>query len=309
MEHSFLKMKVKKNDLGKGIAALLGSIEEEVNKSPEAAKEVVRELSHSVAMIPVNFVEVNPWQPRYDFDETALQELAESIKVHGLIQPITLRRMASNQYQLISGERRLRAAKAAGLSEIPAYVRIANDQEMLEMALVENIQREDLNPIEVANTYQRLIEECNLTHDKLSERVAKNRSTVTNMLRLLKLPPEIKKAIKEKRITTGHAKVLVGIDDIALQLMLFKRIVDEHLSVREIEEIARNYADAQNKKKAEKKTPSVDGEYKPAVDLMSAFFGSKIQFKRKPNGSGQIVVSFKNDNDLNRILDLIEEKK
>lgn len=294
-------------ELGKGIAALLGNIEAEVNKSPEAAAEVVRELSHTTAMIPLAHIEVNPWQPRYDFDENALAELSESIKIHGLIQPITVRRMAANQYQLVSGERRLRASKLAELTEIPAYVRIANDQEMLEMALVENIQREELNPIEVAATYQRLIDECNLSHEKLAIRIAKNRSTVTNMLRLLKLPPAIKQSIKDRKVSTGHAKVLAGVEDLAFQLALHQRILKDRLSVREVEEIVQNYAES--KSKAKKKTPSVSADIKPVVDNLSAFFGSKIQFKRKPNGTGQIVVNFKSDDDLNRILDLIEEKK
>lgn len=301
--------KVKKMELGKGIAALLGNIEAEVNKSPEAAAEVVRELSHSTAMIPIEQIEVNPWQPRYDFDENALVELSESIKIHGLIQPITVRRMAANQYQLVSGERRLRASKLAGLTEIPAYVRIANDQEMLEMALVENIQREELNPIEVAATYQRLIDECNLSHDKLAERVAKNRSTVTNMLRLLKLPPAIKQSIKDRKVTTGHAKVLAGITDLSYQLALHRRIIEERLSVREVEDIVKNDSEAKLKAKLKKTLPSVSSEIKAAVDNLNAFFGSKIQFKRKPNGTGQIVVNFKSDDDLNRILDLIEDKK
>jgi ParB family transcriptional regulator, chromosome partitioning protein len=297
--------KVKKTELGKGIAALLGNIESEVNKDPEA---VVRELSHTIASIKISDIEVNPWQPRYDFDQDALNELSESIKIHGLIQPITVRRMSSNQYQLISGERRLRASKIAGILDVPAYIRIANDQEMLEMALVENIQREELNPIEIAITYQRLIDECALTHEKLSDRVAKNRSTVTNSLRLLRLPPEIQTGIKEKRVTTGHAKVLVGIDDIALQLMLFKRIMLERLSVREVEDIARSYAEAKNKKKA-KSDGTMPDAYKPVQDMLSSFFGSKVALKRKPSGQGQIMINFKNDGELNRILDLIEEKK
>jgi ParB family transcriptional regulator, chromosome partitioning protein len=299
--------KIKKSDLGRGIAALLGNIEAEVNKSPEAAKEVVRELAHSVAHIPVVQIEVNPWQPRYDFDENALQELSESIKVHGLIQPITLRRLGDKSYQLISGERRLRASKMAGLSEVPAYVRIANDQEMLEMALVENIQREELNPMEVAYTYQRLIDECQLTHERLSERVAKNRSTVTNMLRLLKLPPEIQQSLKEKKVSTGHAKILVGIEDIALQLMLHKRIITELLSVRDVENIARSYNEAKQNKK--RPTTANADNYKPVQDMLSAFFGSKVALKRKPNGSGSIAIGFKSDAELNAILDLLEEKK
>ena len=300
--------KIKKTEHRRGLDELLGSIESEVNKSPEAAAEIVRELTHTTAMIPIAQIEVNPWQPRYEFDETALVELSESIKIHGLIQPITLRRMAANQYQLISGERRLRASKLAGLTEVPAYIRIANDQEMLEMALVENIQREELNPIEVATTFVRLKEECGLTDEKLGERVAKNRSTITNMLRLLKLPPAIQKSIKEKRISTGHAKVLVGINDnFALQDSLHLRILNERLSVREIEEIVKNYTIGKTKQK--KATPSVPDSYKVAVDNLSGFFGSKIQFKRQPSGAGQIVVNFKSDDELNRILDLIEERK
>ena len=301
--------KVKKMELSKGMAALLRDIDVEVNKSPEAAAEVVRELSHSTAMIPINQIEVNPWQPRYDFDETALAELSESIKIHGLIQPITVRRMAANQYQLVSGERRLRASKLAELTEIPAYIRIANDQEMLEMALVENIQREELNPIEVAATYQRLMKECNLTHDKLAERVAKNRSTVTNMMRLLKLPPDIQQSIKDRKITTGHAKVLVSIDDFAFRSTLHRQIIEKRLSVREVEEIVKNEAESKQKSKQKKMPPSVLSNLRPVVDNLNAFFGSKIQFKRKDNGAGQIVVNFKSDEELNRILDKIDEKK
>jgi ParB family chromosome partitioning protein len=199
--------KVKKKELGLGIRALLSNLDEG-EATPEEQKEVVKELSHTVAMIPVDQIEVNPFQPRVEFDEEALKELSSSIKVHGVIQPLTLRRLSDNAYQLISGERRLRASKLAGLQEVPAYVRLANDQEMLEMALVENIQRQDLNPIEVAITYQRLIDECSLTHQNLGGRVGKKRSTVSNFLRLLQLPPQIQQALKNKRISMGHAKAL-----------------------------------------------------------------------------------------------------
>ena len=295
-----------KFELGKGIAALLGNIDSEVNKSPEAAKEVVRELSNSVALLPFVQIETNPWQPRNDFDEAALNELSESIKIHGLIQPITVRRMTTNQYQLISGERRLRASKLAGLTEIPAYVRIANDQEMLEMALVENIQREELNPVEIAFTYQRLIDECQLTHEKLSERVAKNRSTITNFLRLLKLPPVIQQSIKDKKISTGHAKVLVGIDNLSLQLMLHERIIKENLSVRDIENLARNYAQIHDKKKFVPK-PNAQN-LKPFADTFSSFFGTKVAFKRQDTGAGSVTITFKSDEELNRLLDLVETK-
>ena len=290
--------KLKLADQSRGLDALLGSSESVTN--------IVKELTHTIVNIPLDQIEVNPWQPRKDFDENALQELSDSIKLYGLIQPITLRRLSANQFQLISGERRLQASHRAGLKAIPAYIRIANDQEMLEMALVENLLREDLNAIEVAITYQRLKEEFGLTDDQLGKRVDKNRSTVTNMLRLLKLPPNLQESIKEKRISTGHAKVLVGIKDIALQLALHERIVRERLSVRELEDILTNYTTAIAKVK--KTPPSVPDAYKLVVDNLSGFFGSKIQFKRKPTGAGQIVVNFKNDDDLNRILDLIDEK-
>ncbi len=291
--------KLKLADQSRGLDELLGS--------SDSVTDIVKELTHTIVAIPLDQIEVNPWQPRKDFDENALQELSDSIKIYGLIQPITLRRLTTNQFQLISGERRLQASHRAGLRAIPAYIRIANDQEMLEMALVENLLREDLNAIEVAITYQRLKEEFGLTDEQLGKRVDKNRSTVTNMLRLLKLPPNLQESIKEKRISTGHAKVLVGIKDIALQLALHERIVKDRLSVRELEDIVTNYTTA--KAKAKKSTPSVPDAYKLVVDNLSGFFGSKIQFKRKPTGAGQIVVNFKNDDDLNRILDLIEENK
>jgi ParB family transcriptional regulator, chromosome partitioning protein len=295
--------KIKREELGRGIGALLRNIEEEVNTNPQ---KVVNELTSNIALIDIEMIEVNPWQPRYDFDEEALKELAESIKVHGLIQPITLRRLNDKKFQLISGERRTRASKLAGLKEIPAYIRIANDQEMLEMALVENIQREDLNSIEVAITFQRLVDECNLTHEMLSDRVGKKRSTVTNFLRLLKLPPEIQFSIKNKQISMGHARALVGVDDLALQLMLHKRIIKEHLSVRDIEDIIRKYSDSKSKKT--EKVKEVDHVHKQIQDMLSAFFGSKVMLKRKPDGKGQITVNFNSDDELNRILDAVEEK-
>jgi ParB family transcriptional regulator, chromosome partitioning protein len=293
-----------KKKLGLGIAALLGNIEEEVNNN---RVEVVKELAGSVAMIPIESIETNPWQPRNEFDQQALDELSASIKIHGLIQPITVRRLSQNVYQLISGERRLRASKMAELVEIPAYVRIANDQEMLEMALVENIQRQELNPIEVAITYQRLLDECKLTHDKLSNRVGKERSTVTNSLRLLKLPPQVQQAIKDKKVSTGHAKILVGVDDISFQLVLFHQIVKEQLSVRQLEALVKSHSEARDKKKTP--APKMPDSYKMVQDTLSAFFGSKVGMKRAPNGKGQITIAFGSDEELNRILDQIEEKK
>lgn len=292
---------VKKKELGLGVRALLSNIE---TQTQEKQAEVVRELTHTVAMIPIGEIEVNPFQPRKDFDENALNELAESLRVHGLIQPITVRRLADKQYQLISGERRLRASKIAGLTEVPAYIRLANDQEMIEMALVENIQREDLNAIEVAITYQRLIDECSLTHENLSDRVGKKRSTVTNFLRLLKLPPDIQKGLKDDDISMGHARALLSIDDFALQHSIFKKIVSEHLSVREAEDLIRRYKEDRAAKPAK---PRLPGDYQNVQDNLRNYLGSKVQLKVKSNGGGQIAIPFTSTDDLNRLLDLIEK--
>ncbi|RMF26142.1 MAG: ParB/RepB/Spo0J family partition protein [Bacteroidetes bacterium] len=295
--------KVKKKELGAGIAALLRNIETE---PPEQQKELVRELTHTVASIPVEAIEVNPFQPRNDFDEESLQELAESIRVHGLIQPITVRRMAEGQYQLISGERRWRASKLAGLETIPAYVRLANDQEMLEMALVENIQREDLNAIEVAITFQRLIDECSLTHESLSQRVGKKRSTVTNFLRLLKLPPDIQKGLKEGRISMGHARALLGVEDFAVQSALYREIITEGLSVRETERRVQAFNQPQRPRA---RKPSLPDAYLQVQEQLRSRLGAKVQLKRTPKGRGQIVIPFADDDDLNRLLDLLEEDR
>ncbi len=293
---------VKKKELGKGIRALLANVEVE---SPEQQMETVKELTHTVAAIPLEQVEVNPFQPRKEFDPDALEELARSLRTHGLIQPITVRRMAENQYQLISGERRLRAARIAGLTEVPAYIRLANDQEMIEMALVENIQRQDLNAIEVAITYQRLIDECDLTHEALSERVGKQRSTVTNFLRLLKLPPDIQKALKENTITMGHARALINIEDVSLQLTLFKEVVKKGLSVRATEALVRRYKNPQAK--SSDNTTELPSDYKKVRDNLRSYLGTRVDLKRNANGSGQIRIPFSNDDELNRILDLIEK--
>lgn len=289
---------MKKKELGLGIRALLSNIDQEVTVNPE---KVIKELSRGVAEIPLEAVEVNPFQPRKDFDMDALQELADSLKQHGLIQPITVRRLEEGKYQLISGERRLRASKLAGLKEVPAYIRIANDQEMLEMALIENIQREDLNAIEIANTYQRLLEECSLTHENLSGRVGKKRSTVTNYLRLLKLPPDIQSAIKNDLLTMGHARALASVEDLALQLTLYKKVISEGLSVRAVEELISAYTRGKNNDKKEKQRLSDD--LRKIQDDFSSFFGTKVQLKRQNNGKGQIVIKFNNDSELNRILD------
>ncbi|MBI5917538.1 MAG: ParB/RepB/Spo0J family partition protein [Bacteroidetes bacterium] len=292
---------VQKKELGLGVRALLTNIEAQ---SHEKQAEVVRELTHTVAAIPLGEIEVNPFQPRKDFDPEALAELAESLKTHGLIQPITVRRLADRQYQLISGERRLRASKLAGLREVPAYIRLANDQEMIEMALVENIQREDLNAVEVAITFQRLIDECNLTHENLSDRVGKKRSTVTNFLRLLKLPPDIQKGLKSDNISMGHARALLGIDDFAMQHSIFKTIVADQLSVRETEDLIRRYNESRKPKTARSKLST---DYQNVQDTLRNYLGTKVALKVKPNGSGQIAIPFTSTAELNRLLDLVEK--
>ncbi len=295
--------KVKKEDLGLGINALFKK--EEEKKNPE---KLVKKLSNTTAMIPVDQIEVNPFQPRKDFDEEALAELSESIQVHGLIQPITVRRLGPDRYQLISGERRLRASRIAELENIPAYVRIANDQEMLEMALVENIQREDLNSIEVAITYQRLKEECGLTDEKLAERVGKKRPTISNHLRLLRLPPDIQQAIKKRAISMGHARALVGIEDYALRNAIFKETLEKGLSVRALEKLIASYQKAPSKAAQTPRESSLDGDYAQVQQQFRSFFGSKqVQLKLKSEGQGQIVIPFTSVEELNRFLDRLEE--
>ncbi len=299
--------KLNKAEFGKGIRALLSNPQELEQAVQENPQEVVRELTHSVAMLPINQIEANPFQPRTEFDQTALDELTDSIRVHGLIQPVTVRRLHDKAYQLISGERRFRASQMAGLTEIPAYVRLADDQQMLEMALIENIQRQDLNAIEVAISYQRLKEECSLTDELLSERVGKQRSTITNYLRLLKLPVDIQHAIKDGQLSMGHARALAGVNDIAFQLSLLRQIIQEGLSVRAVETlIARHQEDRANKKgKADKRLPD---HLRTIQDQFRAFFGAKVDLKRNEKGKGQLVVKFENDAELNRLIDLIENK-
>ena len=283
-----------------GVRALLSNIEAEANEAPA---EVVRELTHSVALIPVEEIEVNPWQPRNEFDEEALKELAESLRVHGLIQPLTVRRLADRQYQLISGERRLRAAKMASLKEVPAYVRIANDQEMIEMALVENIQRENLNALEVAIGYQRLIEETDVTHDTVAERVGKQRSTVTNYLSILRLPPDIQKAIQKEKITMGHAKALLSLkENLVNQLAAFEEVTKRGLSVRATESLVKSYLIPRSAKSESKE---LSGDYLTVQNNLREQLGSKVSLKVKSNNSGQISIPFKNTKDLNRLLDLL----
>lgn len=295
-------VQAEKQQLAAGLKAIFSLSDKEIEANQE---EVVKELSHTVAMIPVDQIEVNPWQPRNEFDETALAELSESVKVHGLIQPITVRRLSPNAYQLISGERRLRASKMAGLTEVPAYIRLANDQEMLEMALVENIQREDLNAIEVAITLQRLKEECSLTDESLSDRMGKKRSTVTNYLRLLKLPPNIQKSIKDREISMGHARVLAGIDDYAVRDSLYRKTIKEGLSVRDLEQLAAALSEDKPKKAPKERLP--DAYDYVQKNLRELFGTAKVQIKLQGQGKGQIILPFDTVEQFNAYLEHLEK--
>ncbi len=297
--------KVKKSELGLGIRALLSDIEVGDQQQKESA---LKELTNTVAMLPLGKIRINPFQPRQEFDEEALEELASSIRLHGLIQPITVRSMGGDDYQLISGERRLRASQIANLKEIPAYIRAAaNDQEMLELALIENIQRQDLNPIEISITYQRLIDECQLTHEGLSGRIGKKRSTVTNFLGLLKLPPQIQQGLKEKKISMGHAKALNSIQDYALQISVYNEVIKKQMSVRMTEEFVRALNKPDQKRTSGPAKDKLPHEYLAVQDRISSALESKVNLKLKNKGKGQIVINFTSDNELNRLLDLFED--
>ncbi len=293
-----MTMTTKRSGLGKGLSALLDSM-------PSVNSDAVAPvLAGSISAISLAHIETNPFQPRVEFDENALKELAESIRQQGIIQPITVRKMGAERYQIISGERRYRASKIAGLETIPAYVRIANDQSMLEMALVENIQRENLNALEVAISYQRLIEECNISQEELAHKVGKDRSTVTNYLRLLKLPPQIQFAIRDNRITMGHARAIIAVNDVAMQLKIFNDILEQDLSVRRVEELVREHAPKKNA--ASKPATPTEIEIKKIQDRLARRFETKTEIKNKANGSGQLIFSYFSKDDLNRLLELLD---
>jgi ParB family transcriptional regulator, chromosome partitioning protein len=297
----------KRKKKGLGIGALLGTIDADINSSKKK-KNLVNDLSNTVAFIPLDNIEINPFQPRVNFDPDALKELSDSIAVHGLIQPVTVRHLGDNKFQLISGERRLRASKMAELVEIPAFIRLANDQEMLEMALIENIQRQELNPIEIAITYGRLMKECKLTHKQLAERLGKGRTTVTNFTRLLSLPENIQKGLQKGLISMGHAKALLGTDDIAFQLGAYNEITTKQLSVRQTESlISLHKQGATNQKIRTKKTLPV--AYQKVQNELSSVLSTKVNLKTDAKGKGQIVINFMDTEDLNRILDILESEK
>ncbi|CAN5362646.1 ParB/RepB/Spo0J family partition protein [soil metagenome] len=296
-------MSAKKEDLGKGIRALLGGINDDMKANPAVAAELRDKVSNT--FIPLDNIEVNPFQPRADFDQGALEDLSESIKNHGVIQPITVRSLGNNKYQLISGERRLRASKMAGLKEVPVYLRKADDQEMLEIALIENIQREDLNAIEISINYKRLMDECSLTQEDLSKRLGKNRTTVTNYLRLLKLPPEIQSGIKNKEVTMGHARALITIEQPEVQLDIYHEAVKKGLSVRQVEELAKKQADAKPGKKLKDTKEPQPLAYRKIQDKLTTLLSTKVEVKARKGGKGEITISYYSDDDLDRILDVL----
>jgi ParB family chromosome partitioning protein len=288
----------KKNSLGRGLGALIEEAEPEVQKVVGGIK------------VDIRLVDANPFQPRSVFDQEALEELTTSIKELGVIQPITVREMETGRYQLITGERRFRAATAAGLTQIPAYIRTADDQGMLEMALVENIQREDLNAVDIAISYQRLVEECSLTQENLSLRVGKKRATVANYLRLLKLPAEIQVGLRENKISMGHARALVAIEDHHDQINLFFKIIEEELSVRKAEELARKIEESTiHRDKPQPPQTKLPQPYEELKNQLADFFHTDIEFRRNAKGTGKIIIPFASDDELERIIGIFDRLK
>ena len=301
-------MPKKRGSLGRGLSAILGDNTIKISTAIREERTPGVGQTHEIS---ISEIETNPFQPRITFNQEKLHELAASIKQLGIIQPITVRKLQENKYQLISGERRFRASQLAGLNKIPSFVRIANDQEMLEMALVENIQREDLNPIEVAFSYQRLIDEVKLTQEECSERVGKNRSTITNFLRLLKLPSEIQKGLSEGKISAGHARALINVQNSTTQINIYHDIVASGYSVREVEQSVKDFGDKNYKRTSKNKVLSITNllpfqQQKMAHDL-SRNLDKKIELKRNKRGKGKLIIHFDNDADLAKIFEIINK--
>ena len=292
---------VKRSALGRGLGALITDAAEDPKQRPEAVA-AIQELR-------LEDIRPNPFQPRTEFDEEALNELAASIKSIGIVQPITVRAIEEGKYEIIAGERRFRASKIAGAETIPAYIRKTEDESLLELALIENIQREDLNAIEVAISYQRLLDECKLTQDGLSERVGKKRTTITNYLRLLKLPAPIQLAIRDKKISMGHARAIIGIEDPETQFMIFEQILKYDFSVRKVEEIVRELAnpktEGEERTLSRKKTEI--GDYIALQKHLAQRFNTKVELKRNETGKGKIVISFKSDDELEKIIGVLDK--
>lgn len=307
-------MSSKQRGLGKGLSALLGDagnldslrspvgyVNKDVvgTKDPQDTADVLR--------IPVNMIEPNPFQPRMSFDQDSLQELAASIRTFGLIQPITVRKKSADRYQIISGERRFKACQIAGMDMVPAYIRDANDQGMLEMAIVENIQRENLDPIEVAMSYQRLIDECSLTQEQMADRVGKKRASVTNYLRLLKLPAKVQHDLKVGMLSVGHAKVLLGLDDVVLQEKLCDFVIKNSLSVRQLEDKIKELQAQQQNEVKPKKEVNLPDEYYRVLEHIGKFFDKSISLKRADSGKGTMTIHFDSDDEIRRFLKALED--
>jgi ParB family chromosome partitioning protein len=296
----------KKQALGRGLSALLNDPRNDIKSAQDKNADKV---IGSIVELDLNAIEVNPFQPRTSFNEETLRELASSIKKLGVIQPITVRKLEFNKYQLVSGERRFRASKLIGLQTIPAYIRIANDQESLEMALVENIQRQDLDAIEIALSYQRLIDEINLTQEQMSERVGKKRSTIANYLRLLKLDPIIQTGIRDGFVSMGHGRAMINIEDQVTQLDIYEKIITNNLSVRDTEQLVRNYNSSKEITIPQKGNTELPKYIKKGVKEISQYFGHKIDVKLGKNGKGKIVIPFHSEEDFNRIKKLVQRAK
>tara|TARA_B110000305_G_scaffold189386_1_gene211404 strand:- start:1463 stop:2341 length:879 start_codon:yes stop_codon:yes gene_type:complete len=289
----------KKSALGKGLGALLENAKTDITSNSNSS---IQNQAGLISRINISNVTPNPFQPRLDFEKNSLIELSNSIKEHGIIQPITVRKIGRDNFQIISGERRYQASKIANINEIPCYIRIANDEEMLEMAIVENIQRKDLNSIEIGLSYQRLIEECNLTHEQLSNKVSKNRSTITNFLRLLKLPIVVQKALRDSTITMGHARALLSFTSEQEIIQAYNKILSENLSVRLTEQMSTKV------KENKKNIKGILNRYEIRMENNISFqFKSKVKIKKKLNGSGQVLISFKNQEHLSKILDNFDQ--
>ena len=294
--------KPNKDLLGKGIRSLLQGIDSDLKNNAGGLKEAAVEAATGILRIPVEQVEPNPKQPRRDFDEQALQELAQSIKLHDIIQPITVAKIGANKYRLISGERRWRASKMTGLKDIPAYIRQANDQELLELALLENLQREDLNAMEVALSYKRMMEELDYTQEQVAERMGKDRSTVTNYIRLLKLPPDIQVAVRSGELSMGHARALINVDTVDKQLYIFIQIKEKALSVRQTENLVRALYKEGGGEEKKPAAPNLPPVYKKIEDKLATHFSTKVNLKHSKNGSGQITIDYYSLQELNKLL-------
>ncbi|MBO7616440.1 MAG: ParB/RepB/Spo0J family partition protein [Bacteroidales bacterium] len=288
--------------LGRGLDAILQSPETDIT-SKDISGDFV---AGAIAEIDIDLIETNPFQPRTEFDETALRELAQSIKEQGVIQPVTVRKLGYNKYQLISGERRLRASKLAGLTKIPVFIRVANDEQMLELALIENIHRENLNAIEVAISYQRLIDECNMTQEEVSDKVGKSRSAVANFLRLLKLPAEVQIAIRDGHITMGHARALINITDKEQQLKILQQIIEGEMNVRQTEELAEKAKNPEAKER--KQTNFIPEHFKSKIKKLSQTLNTKVKVTRNMKGQGSVVIDFKDEAEFDRIMELFGNK-